>query len=368
MLPAVKVKPFIHAYIGRRGTEKALNPFSEALVRRCGAYRGDRRVTVTAYTPRVAAEVERLTALLSELPWSLPPAGGELPFFAGLMLWEVAKSGGLKSSGRVSVRLSALALEIKPDDPVTFIEHLLRGLPDVRAGRQSVLDARNRACAAEGLEVRRGQHVAVVPQNLLETAGPMPASLSSCKDPESIKRLVTYAERAWRRAGDLHLVRSGPLSPVVGETLIVGVTVALEGLDRYRIQGLPNRRQLDSPAPAVRLMQAGSGGRPATRLPAVLSEYLPEFAARALTRLLAGWRKDETLGLLVNAARDTPIEDLDAALLRSWARELAVLDPTSAVHRRAIGTQRTATAHQSGPGGAGRSVPATLASYQLVAS
>lgn len=297
-------------------------------------------MTVTPYSPRVAQQAEQLAAIVAELPWSLPPSAHDLPFFSALMGWE--RSAGLTGPDRVSQKLCALALAAKPDDPVAFIEHVLRNLPDIRTGRHSVLDARNRACASEAMDVVRdpGRRLMVDPQNIPSSAAPLPTT-TSCQDPESVDRLVAYAERAWQRAGELGLARRGPLCAAARNSLTLGVTVALEGLDRHRATGVPNRQQRESLAPSVRVMQAGSGGTLETRLPAVLSEHLPAFACCALTRLLTGWRKDERLGLLVNAAQDRPVHELDPELLKRWARDLEVLDPSSGTHRRALANRRT---------------------------
>lgn len=303
-------------------------------------------MTVTPYSPRVAQQTVQLAAIVAELPWSLLPTARDLPFFAALMGWE--RLAGLTGPDRVSQKLCAVALAAKPDDPVAFIEHVLRSLPDIRAGRHSVLDARNRACASEPLDVVRdpGRRLIVDPQNIPASAAPLPTTTSS-QDPESVDRLVAYAERAWQRAGELGLARREPLCASARDALTLAVTVALAGLDRHRATGVPNRQQRDSPAPAVRVMQAGSGGTPDTRLPAVLSEYFPAFACCALSRLLTGWRKDECLGLLVNAAQDRPVHELDPALLKRWARDLEVLDPTSGMHRRALANRRmTAVRHR----------------------
>jgi hypothetical protein len=273
-------------------------------------------MTAVPYTLRVALETARLADILTRLPWSLSRGSGELPFYSALVAYE--RESALPETARGSTALCLLAYQAKPADPMSFVEHVLRSLPDIRAARYSPLDARNRAVAAEPLDVllSRRHTVSLGVGVLPASAAPLQPT-SSCKDPESISMLITYAEAA----------NGEGLSPAAKDVLTTAVIAALDVLDRYPGFGEPKRCRVESVAPPVRLMQAGMGGAPHRRLPAILAEEMPDFAARAAARLLAGWRKDETLGLLVNAVRRTPITDLEPELVRQWRRDLAVLDP-----------------------------------------
>jgi hypothetical protein len=261
-------------------------------------------MTTAAYTRRIADQAEALAAIVADLPWSLTPRKGE-PLVEALMRVDVSSADGPS----VTARLLNVALEVYPADPLAWASKFLQHLPELRANRQTTLDARNSAVAG----ARQGQSVGAeatfdpMIEAPREAVQPVPTLLS----PELLDSVLAYAERA----------NGEPLAEAARATLTEAACVALTMLGEKSAS--PRRS-----GERLRVMQAHVGGRSESRLGWQIGQRMPANMARSAARLLVGWGGASEHGLLWHIAHRTDPSSIPATTLTKWRRDFADLDPS----------------------------------------